>query len=305
MGEAVKISDVLHRDELRALSKCSNRRAALVLSGNWLLIVIAFAGAIIWPNPLTILLGIALLGGRQLGLEIIMHDCAHNAFFVNKALNQFVGHWICGAPRNIPLAVYRDIHLKHHKYAGSSDDPDLKFVKSYPVTAESLKRKFIRDLTGQTGLRDTLFKLRNLNFSESYQWIAFHAILLLVLTFFGAPWAYLMWWAAEIFIHPAISRLRQIGEHGVASNRSSADPRDNTSTTRAAWWERLFVSPNFVNYHLEHHYFAHVPGYNLQRLHKILSERGFYDGFECVSKGYADVLMRSIRTERPLAGQSA
>jgi hypothetical protein len=32
---------------------------------------------------------------------------------------------------------------------------------------------------------------------------------------------------------PAIVRLRQIGEHGVAAERSDLDPRRNTSTTVA------------------------------------------------------------------------
>ena len=92
-----------------------------------------------------------------------------------------------------------------------------------------------------------------------------------------------------------LTRVRQIGEHGVAIDRDSLDPRDNTSTTLASWWERLFIAPNQVNYHLEHHHFAAVPGYNLPRLHRLLASRGYYRDHDCISHGYLDVLKRAVR----------
>jgi fatty acid desaturase len=64
----LKLSDVLTKDELRELRQKSDLRALATLSWNWALIAAAFAVAIIWPNPLTILAGIIILGGRQLGL---------------------------------------------------------------------------------------------------------------------------------------------------------------------------------------------------------------------------------------------
>lgn len=295
MSNSLKLSDVLSKAELRSLQKKSNLQALRTLSWNWLLIGLAFAMAIVWTNPLTIVLGVLILGSRQLGLGIINHDCAHYSFFKSKAADDFVGEWLAGAPMNISLVRYRTYHLKHHKYAGTADDPDAGLVKSYPVTHDSLKRKFIRDFTGRTGMRDLGYKLKTFKISRHYPWLMFHVALLAVLTVAGAPWAYLMWWAAELFVYPAIVRLRQIGEHGVASNRSDLDPRLNTSTTLAPWWQKLFVAPNNVNYHLEHHYFASIPPYNLRRAHKLLFSRGFYEGYNCVATGYVDVLRRSVR----------
>ena len=37
------------------------------------------------------------------------------------------------------------------------------------------------------------------------------------------------------------------------------------------FFERLFIAPYYVNYHLEHHLLFYVPCYNLPRVHKILS----------------------------------
>ncbi len=301
MPDLMKLSDALTKDELRSLREKSDLKAFATLSWNWGLIAAAFAIAIVWTNPFTILLGILILGGRQLGLGIINHDCAHHAFFKNKAVDDFVGEWLVGAPMNISLAAYRAYHLKHHKYAGTPDDPDIVFVKNYPVPRESLVRKFKRDLTGQTGFRDTLFKLRKFRWSRNWKWAAFHVLLLATLTAVGAPWAYLMWWAAEIFVYPGIVRLRQIGEHGTAIDRTQLDARLNTGTTVAPFWQRVFVAPNNVNYHLEHHLLASIPPYNLGKLHSLLEARGFYEETDCISSGYIDVLRRAVRRDEPVA----
>ncbi len=220
MANSLRLAEALSKDELRTLRQKSDLRAGASLLWTWALIAGAFALFIAWPNPLTFLAGAVILGGRQLALGVINHDCAHHAFFKNPKVDDFVGHWICGSPMNISLPAYRAYHLKHHKYAGTPDDPDIGFVKNYPVPAESLRRKFIRDLTGQTGYRDTLRKIRTFRFARQWQWPAFHIALLGILTAVGAPWAYLMWWVAEIFFYPAIVRLRQIGEHGTAKDRT-------------------------------------------------------------------------------------
>lgn len=295
----MKLSDALSKEEVQSLREKSDLRALATLSWNWGLIAAAFSIAIIWPNPLTIILGILILGGRQLGLGIINHDCAHHSFFRKPAVDEFVGHWLAGAPMNISLAAYRAYHLKHHKYAGTPDDPDIVFVKNYPISRESMTRKFMRDLTGRTGFRDTLRKIKSFRLSRNYPWLGFHILLLGILTAAGAPWAYLMWWVAELFIYPAIVRLRQIGEHGTAKDRTSLDPRLNTGTTVAPFWQRVFIAPNDVNYHLEHHFMANIPPYNLKRMHKLLSDRGFYEGFDCISYGYGNVIKRAIRSESP------
>lgn len=297
MTETTKnISSFITREEIRVLSRPNDLRAFGGLLINWGIIASAFAMAILWTNPLTILVAILLIGGRQLGLGVLLHDCAHHSYFSKKTWNQFAGHWLCGAPVNIALSDYREYHLRHHRHAGTDDDPDRGFVINYPVEKSSLKRKLKRDLTGQTGIRDTLYKLKTFKLSKNYPWLFFHILMISVLTLAGSPWAYFLWIAAEIFVYPLLARVRQIGEHGVARNRDNLEPRENTSTTIASFWERLIFAPNCVNFHLEHHQFAAVPPYRLAALHKLLNERGYHDGFDCISYGYADVLRRAVRS---------
>lgn len=286
--------NILSKDELNALRQRSDFKAVITLLTNYGFIAVAFTLAIIWPNPLTILLSVLLIGGRQLGLGILTHDCCHNALFENGRTNELVGHWFCGAAINLDFYDYRKYHLQHHRYAGTEQDPDKTFVDKYPVARESLRRKLLRDVSGRTGLRDELIRLKQFNLKKQAPWLLFHAVLISLLIAANALWAYLIWWAAELFVLPLLLRLRQIGEHGVASDRSSLDPRQNTGTTIASWWERLFIAPNHVNYHVEHHRFANVPPYNLSKLHTLLKARGYFEGYQCLRQGYRQVLRDAV-----------
>ncbi|MEM8695097.1 MAG: fatty acid desaturase family protein [Pseudomonadota bacterium] len=297
MSQPISLSDAVTKDELRELVKTSDLKALGILAGTYAIIASAFAMAILWPNPLTIVVAIALLAGRQLGLAVIMHDCAHHAFFSNRKVNEFVGHWLAGGPMNVSVHAYRAYHLKHHQHAGTPKDPDIALVKNYPVSRASLRRKFTRDFTGRTGIRDLIFKLRKLKLPKDLPWLVFHATLFAALWFAGAPWVYMLWWVAELFVYPAVTRLRNIGEHGVVKDRLSLEPRDNTNTTIANPIERLFLAPNYVNFHCEHHHFAAVPPYNLPRLHRLMRERGYYDHHDSVTRGYRDVIRRAMRPD--------
>ncbi|MBA3055033.1 MAG: fatty acid desaturase, partial [Sphingomonadales bacterium] len=70
---------------------------------------------------------------------------------------------------------------------------------------------------------------------------------------------------------------------------SAADPFRAARTTRAAWWERAFIAPYWVNFHAEHHLFMWVNSYKLPLLHQKLREKGALDRME-VAPGYFAVL---------------
>jgi fatty acid desaturase len=297
MTNIARIGDVLTAEEKRELVTRSNFRAGWMLTVNIAMIVGAFALAIAWPNPVTILVAILILGGRQLGFGVINHECAHHSFFTNRALNDFVGHWVVGGLINSSVYAYRAYHLKHHKFAGTPDDPDLTLVKGYPASKASMRRKLTRDLTGQTGVRDTYRILKSLGLKKNAHFIVSHIVLFSTLFAVGAPWAYALWWAAFWFVYPFIVRVRLMGEHGAVANLLSSDPRENTCTTIPSLWERLVLAPNYVNFHLEHHFNAAVPCYRLSEMHRLLKERGAYEGYSCVTHGYFNVVRNCIRAE--------
>lgn len=283
--------------EMRPFLARSNGWAAWVTSFNLGVVASAFALPVLWLNPLTLLLAVLLLGGRQLGLAVLYHDCAHRVFFRARPLNDWVGTWLFGGLLNVSLSRYRAYHLEHHRHAGTKQDPDLEMANAYPASPASIRRKLKRDLTGQTGLKVLRGQAAAFGLRRNAPFVASHAALLGGLAAVGAPWAYLLWWVAYLFVYQAVLRIRFMSEHGVAKHRLSPDVRENTCTTLVCWWERLFIGPNFVNYHVEHHLQAGVPCYRLRGFHNLLREKGFFAEAGapagCFSNGYLDVLRKA------------
>ena len=292
---------VLSREEIDDLLEIRDSRAWLSILVNWGIVGASFALVARWPNPLTIVLALFLIGGRQLGMAILMHDAAHRALLRNRAWNDWVGNWLCAYPVWTDVHPYRRYHLQHHSKTWTEEDPDLELAKPFPITRASLRRKIWRDLSGQTGWKRLLAILnRDLGVSKGRVRRDFGAgmqalrgvvitnlVLLALLAAFGHAELYLLWLGAWFTTYSLVMRIRSIAEHAMVDD--PADEMKNTRTTVASLWERLFIAPNRVNFHLEHHLLMTVPHYNLPKLHRRLRESGVLED-ACVTRGYADVL---------------
>ena len=136
--------------EWARVSRQSVWRGPALVAYAWAVVVGAGALFIAFPNPLTYLLAVMLIGARQLGLAILEHEAAHGTLHPNGKLNDWLAEWLCGGPVGGSLKRYRPYHLTHHRYTEQPEDPDLVLSRPFPVTRGSLWRKFVRDLTGQT-----------------------------------------------------------------------------------------------------------------------------------------------------------
>lgn len=288
------VKDHLTPVEMRRFLARSNGRAAWTTGFNLLVIAAAFALPALWLNPVALVVAVLLLGGRQLGLAVLYHECAHRSFFESRRLNDGFGRWLFGGMLNTSLRRYRNYHLAHHRHAGTADDPDLPLASAYPATRASMRRKLTRDCTGQTGLKDVRQQFGKLRWRRNAPFLVSHIALLAALALAGVAWAYLLWWVAYLFVYQVVVRIRFMSEHGIAIDRLDADPRANTCTTLISWWERLLIGPNFVNYHLEHHLHAGVPCYRLRAFHRRLKTRGYYAAHS-FSRGYAEVLRKAVQ----------
>lgn len=308
--------EALSREEIAALVETNDWRGWCSVVLDWGIVAAALWMVARWPNPLTVLLGIALIGTRQLGFAVLMHEAAHHTLFKSRALNDWVGNWLCAYPIWADLRPYRNYHLKHHAKNWTDEDPDLDLAVKFPVTKASLRRKIWRDLSGQVGWKRVKATLRRdlsggtskarregigVSFGKTADagrpgWhnlrgvVLTNLVLLGTLTAFGHPELYLLWVVAWFTVNSLVTRIRSIAEHAMP-----ADPTDelqNTRTTLASVWERLFIAPNRVNYHLEHHLLMTVPLYNLPKLHRLLRERGVLEG-ALLTRGYASVLRQA------------
>jgi len=304
MGAYVKIKDYLSKGEVIHFTQKSDFQGWRLLINNWLAIIGIFAVVTLYPNVLTVLLALLLLGGRQLGLAVLMHECGHRSLFKSAKLNDVLGQWLCAFPIMNDMPSYARGHLRHHKSAGTAEDPDLPNYQAYPISKASFRRKVIRDLTGQTGLKILTFILKGSASAMSnekrkgskslYGQIVVQCAMLAVLASFGVAWLYLLWIGAYLTTFMLFIRLRQIAEHAAVPDLYDLDPRKNTRTRVPSWWERGLLAPNMVNYHMEHHFMASVPCYHLKELHQTLVRKGALAGVpDC--EGYACVLRHVVR----------
>lgn len=318
-GEAVRWLDLVSPEERRELLRIDPLRSWAMVLGNWAIVFAAMALVAAWPNPLTVVVALFLIGARQLGMAIVMHEAAHRTMFRTRRLNDWVGNWLAAYPVWADVAPYRAYHLVHHAKTGTAEDPDLGLAAPFPITRESFRRKVWRDLSGQTGWKQAKAVFRRdvglgtrpnqrtlgMNHGEQPD-VGWHKLLpvattnlalLALLALAGYAWLYLLWVAAWLTTYRLVTRIRAIAEHGMVPD--NLDPLRNTRTTLARWWERLLLAPNHVNFHLEHHLMMTVPAPNLRRFHRLLRERGVLDRSP-IADGYAEVLR--LATAKPSAG---
>ena len=296
----------LSREEIAPLLVQSDLRSWISIGVDWGLVFASFALVAAWPNPVSIVFALFVIGARQLGLAVLMHEAAHRTLLRDRRWNDWVGNWLCAYPVWSDITPYRPYHLQHHARTGTREDPDLGLVTPFPITRESLLRKVGRDLTGRTG-----WKFAKASFARTFRRArqneaarraavgvaVTNLVLLAGLTAVGHPALYLLWAGAWLTTNTLVTRIRSIAEHALTPD--APEPRGRTRTTVARAWERLLIAPNRVNFHLEHHLVMTVPHYRLPALHRLLRERGVLDD-ACVERGYWRVLARAA--SKPAGG---
>ncbi|HET6971055.1 MAG TPA: fatty acid desaturase, partial [Phenylobacterium sp.] len=223
MAAAARVApkDYFTPEEWAPLARKSGLKGYGLMAHAWLVIFAAAGMAMAWP--ITIPLAVMLIGARQLGLAILMHDAAHGALHPNLKVNDFLGEYMTPGG----LVQYRTYHLGHHKYAQQAEDPDLGLSAPFPITRLSLRRKIVRDLTGQTHFKQRwapFFKrLAHPQPGESrlaitskfvigrWRFFAGAALTIALTAPFGFWWAWFaLWWLPQATWYPMITRLRNI-----------------------------------------------------------------------------------------------
>ena len=309
VSHRIAARELVTSDQLVALRDPVEWKGIALIAHAWAVILGAMALVAVFPNPLTYILAVMLIGSRQLGLAILMHEGAHRCFSRTESRNMAVSQWLCAYPVFADTVAYRRYHLQHHARTQQEDDPDLVLSAPFPITKASYRRKFLRDITGRTGYEQR--KAQLLNALGDPAWplarrvrhfcdklgpqIAVNALFWAALAAAGIWWAYPLLWLVPLMTWMmVITRIRNIAEHAVVPD--SDDPLRNTRTTQANLLERMLIAPYFVNYHLEHHLMFYVPCYNLPKLHAILMQGPHAARME-VQRGYLSVLR--LATARP------
>jgi fatty acid desaturase len=294
----VTAGDVLTLSELRALRRTSTLRGVGLLVHAWAVIAGAMVAYALWPSVVTLVVAVLVVGGRQVGLAVLMHEAAHWLLLPRPRANTRVGAWLCAYPVGEDLAGYRRRHHLHHRHTQQPEDPDLALAAAWPVGPGAWWWTVLRDLGGVTSGQALLgwrpwrkAELRRLRGP-----LAVNAAVFGVLAVAGQWHLYALLWLLPLATWYCLAtRLRTFAEHALVP--AGDDPLQNARTTAAGLLARALLAPYWVNYHLEHHLAVFVPCWRLPAVHSLLLARG-HGAHMAMAPGYTALI-------RPAATASA
>ena len=304
MAKDYKPLDLLSKEELKVIRKKRDWINVVSIFLNWLQIIAAMVLFFYFPNALTFLLSVVVIGSRHFALAVLAHDGAHNLLFSSEKINDFASQWFCAFPIFSDNRPYRTYHLTHHRFTESENDPDISLSAPFPITKASFRRKVIRDLTGQTGFKRYSIALKSIfsseadNFKGKIKKISdkISGFLITNLVIFSlitilSHWSiyFLLWWIPAFTYYSLIVRIRNIAEHSVTPGETNLN---NTRTTKASFLTKYLLVPHHVNFHLEHHLFTNCPWYNLPKVHEMLKKEPLRD-MMCIEESYFSVLRKA------------
>ncbi len=286
----------LSREQLVALLKKDTgyvlRKLALLV-GLWVLLAwgILHTDLIIGKVFLWALLGFVINGLVQLS-----HETWHNNLFPRPWQNILLGN-ILSLVVGIAYEPLKHDHLMHHKFNRTDKDPDafnagrrswllllrfysivflglilslLYFNIFYPIQHFS-RRKLIRHL----------FVLLT--------YACFYILLWSCLSSYNLTSAAWQVWLIPVLFTSPYNGLKSISDH------HANDWEGNRYRTATTVQSNRFVTYfwNGLNYHLDHHLFPRVPGYNLPALHEHLSPH-LKERKAPVFKSYLKVMLAAL-----------
>jgi len=237
--------------EWQSLTGRSSWKGLWLVLHCWAVIGAAMLVGIAWPW--TVALMVPIIGARQLGLFILMHDAAHAGLHRNRKVNDWVGYWLC----SYTLRDYRPYHLQHHRFVQQTEDPDLVLSAPFPITRASMWRKVVRDLSGQTFYKqrfghiaqrignrapgESVLLLFGQELAKDRRFLIGNGIGFLVFAAAGFWWAWLLMWLLPMATWlPLVSRVRNTPSmrwwRRTRPTRCARRAPRTPAWSNASWW---------------------------------------------------------------------
>lgn len=288
-----QVIDIVGKDELsslRAINQYATLKDGIIiyLFGISSVLIAIFYGNFSDIFGVLSLLCAAVINGVLVNwINVQVHEASHSLLFRSKRINDFYINWLLGNWALHDVMTYRSTHDKHHSHLHMEQDPDREMYIGHART--SLIHSLLSDLCGWTALK-RVKQVISMNrktgkttnhFSRLVPKAIAQCILLGLLTHNHGPTGVAIYATVilvPIFcIFPALIRVRTIVQH--FDRRMLTDQEDQiwcSRSTVTGFVERIIIGAR-MDYHFEHHLLPSIPYYNLQKLHLILKENGFFD----------------------------
>jgi fatty acid desaturase len=289
-----RIRALVPDEELRALSRISVADTAVALASIWLATIVLLVAASFVPRLPTlwaVVVGCALvivITTRVNALSVMIHEAVHGCLARRRRWNDLIGNACAGWWILNTVEGYRGAHNRHHRYLHTPRDPDLG---SYlvPKGMVAVARRVAEDLFGITAARRAIFLDRSQRESTSrlrsfVNHLGMTTCQLILLAVFVVPngvvvgvMCYVVFWVVPVgCLYPLLLRLKTITEHFDGVIRSHPGTVLVSRTSASGWLQDRLIGAR-MEYHFEHHVFPTIPYRGLQRLHRTLVQRGFFE----------------------------
>ncbi|WP_019499599.1 fatty acid desaturase family protein [Pseudanabaena sp. PCC 6802] len=276
---------------LRELARIDVGKTVAAIASEWLAIFGAIALCHFFWNPLLYAIAIPFVGGRQHALAVLQHDAAHFRLLPNKKWNDLVAEVFLAWPILLSNQYFREYHFLHHRHIGTTKDgnraqygthtPDGELIPSwnFPKSKIHFALWVLPRLSGIAGIIYILRSIHRLFTKGTLRYrllnlLYYTSILGLILWFHGGQILLLYWFVPLSTWFVFTNLLRIAGEHSAITN--SDEFYCLTRTTLPSWFDRLFIVPRHISYHLEHHLYPHIPFYRLPNLHaELMKDENF------------------------------
>ncbi|HEV8712984.1 MAG TPA: fatty acid desaturase family protein [Candidatus Binatia bacterium] len=302
------------RRVIKTLSRVTPSRSVYHIGEVWFVIAAALYASVIFVplssglfGGLVYVIAVAVIASRQHALMVLTHEGIHKRLSRAPWANDWLARLTAAFPVFISLAKWRFIHLYHHQYTHTLDDPDRAIYARYPLASEKFLRLLLRDACGLNVIATLQyfvdmplvtpdFNRRFLGEARAAQYrqlADMRAFTLFWAVSLAGGWYvagskaalfFILYWLVPYCTWTQVFfRIRGAIEHG-----NVPDPSNPYRQTRTYFMHPVlgfFFSPKRVNYHLEHHLYPSVPFYYLPRLHMVLQqsvypqEHGYCEGF--------------------------
>ncbi|MDA9773843.1 fatty acid desaturase family protein [Saprospiraceae bacterium] len=293
--------------EFKSLFKMNSKTHILNMVYNWLIIFVVIYAYHLLSSLWFYIPALLIIGARMHALTILMHDAAHYRFLKNRKWNDLISNVFIMYPLFSSIQKYRANHLKHHQHLNSDMDPDwvAKLTKrefQFPKTKGNFLLTIFSYIIFYQGFLDAVWflkryktsgKKRNPQNRDRYIKLAFYLILFSSLTYFNLWYSYILFWMAPYLSSFFMFQyIRSVAEH--FGDLAYEDSLSSTRTVQPNLFEKFFIAPHHVGYHIEHHLFPAIPFYNLPKLHKLLMKQDKYRLNAHITRGYVKGLLQEL-----------
>lgn len=270
--------ELLSTEQLKSLNTINSSKVLCDITVCWLVIIGSWALAA-WGQQIWLyFICAAIVGNRFYALFIIGHDGLHRRLHNNKDKNDLISDIFVLAPIFAITRLNNRNHLNHHKYFGTSQDPDrykyesankaeatsyVLYLTGISTLFRSAVNVFFKPAPGEMSDRASANKAKGYTTRDVLVLIAVQTFLFATTTVFFGWWGYFLMWALPVYLFTFVPDfIRSFAEHSHPEHDSVADEH-RLITFECNKIEQMIFAPMNMNYHAVHHLWPTIPYYNL------------------------------------------